>query len=69
MFEPHELSELLAVAGRLDRLKGRALQIGRTTMIAVMAKAGRPVTELCQLRWPAVDIRQHERLIIEEVKK
>ncbi len=36
-------------------------------MIAVMAKAGLRVTELCQLRWRAVDVH-HERLIIEEAK-
>ena len=36
-------------------------------MIAVMAKTGLRVTELCQLRWRAVDVH-HERLIIEQAK-
>ena len=36
-------------------------------MIAVMGKTGVRVTELCQLRWRAVDIH-HERLIIEQAK-
>jgi integrase len=67
VLEPDELSELLVVAGRMDRQKRRDLQIGRRPMIAVMAKAGLRVTELCQLRWRAVDVH-HERLIIEEAK-
>ena len=36
-------------------------------MIAVMAKAVLRVTELCQLRWRAVDVH-HERLTIEQAK-
>ena len=67
VLEPDELNELLAVAGQMDRQKRRALQIGRRPMIAVMAKTGVRVTELCQLRWRAVDIH-HERLIIEQAK-
>jgi integrase len=67
VLEPDELAELLAVAGEMDRQKRRDLQIGRRPMIAVMAKTGLRVTELCQLRWRAVDVH-HERLIIEEAK-
>jgi integrase len=36
-------------------------------MIAVMAKAGLRVTEMCQLRWRDVDVH-HKRLIIREAK-
>ena len=36
-------------------------------MIVVMAQAGLRVTELCQLRWRAVDVH-HERLIVEQAK-
>jgi integrase len=36
-------------------------------MIAVMAKTGLRVTELCHLRWRSVDVH-HERLIIEQAK-
>ncbi len=67
VLEPDELAELLAVAGRMDRQKRRDLQIGRRPMIAVMATTGLRVTELCQLRWRAVDVH-HERLIIEQAK-
>jgi integrase len=67
VLEPDELTELLAVAGRMDRHLRRDRQIGRRPMIAVMAKAGLRVTELCQLRWRAVDVH-HERLIIEQAK-
>lgn len=67
VLEPDELAELLAVAGQMDRQKRRDLQIGRHPMIAVMAKTGLRVTELCQLRWRAVDVH-HERLIIEQAK-
>ncbi len=67
VLEPDELMELLAVAGRMDRQRRTSLQIGRRPMIVVMAKAGLRVTELCQLRWRAVDVH-HERLIIEQAK-
>src|SRR5947209_13978313 len=36
-------------------------------MIAVMAKSGLRVTEMCQLRWRDVDVH-HQRLIIREAK-
>jgi integrase len=67
VLEPDELVELLATAGEMDRSKRRDRQIGRRPMIAVMAKTGLRVTELCQLRWRAVDVHR-ERLIIEEAK-
>ncbi len=67
VLEPDELRELLAVAGEMDRHPRRDRQIGRRPMIAVMAETGLRVTELCQLRWRAVDVH-HERLIIEEAK-
>ena len=63
VLEPDELTELLAHAGRMDRHLRRDRQIGRRPMITVMAKAGLRVTELCQLRWRAVDVH-HERLIV-----
>ncbi len=67
VLEPDELNELLAVAGEMDRDHRLDRRIGRRPMIAVMGKAGLRVTELCQLRWRAVDIH-HERLIIEQAK-
>jgi integrase len=67
VLEPDELVEMLATEGKMDRDKRRDRQIGRRPMIAVMAKAGLRVTELCQLRWRAVDIH-HERLIVESSK-
>jgi len=67
VLEPDDLVELLAVAGQMDRHLRRDRQIGRRPMIAVMAKTGLRVTELCQLRWRAVDVH-HERLIIEQAK-
>jgi integrase len=67
VLEPDELVELLATASEMDRSKRPDRQIGRRPMIAVMAKTGLRVTELCQLRWRAVDVR-HERLIIEQAK-
>jgi integrase len=67
VLEPDELNEMLAVAGEMDRDRRLDRRIGRRLMIAVMGKAGLRVTELCQLRWRAVDIH-HERLIIEQAK-
>ena len=67
VLEPDELVELLATAGEMDRSNRRDRQIGRRPMIAVMAKTGLRVTELCQLQWRAVDVH-HERLIIEQAK-
>ena len=67
MLEPDELLELLATAGEMDRHKRRDRQIGRRPMIAVMAKTGLRVTEMCQLRWRSVDVH-HERLVIEQAK-
>jgi len=67
VLEPDELLELLATAGEMDRHKRRDRQIGRRPMIAVMAKTGLRVTELCQLRWRAVDVH-HERLTVEQAK-
>lgn len=67
VLEPDELNELLAVAGKMDRDRRLDRRIGRRPMIAVMGKAGLRVSELCQLRWRAVDIH-HERLVIEQAK-
>ncbi len=67
VLEPDELVELLATAGEMDRQKRQDLQIGRRPMIAVMAKTGLRVTEMCQLRWRDVDVH-HEQLIIEQAK-
>ena len=67
VLEPDELGELLSMAGEMDRQKRESLQIGRRPMIVVMAQAGLRVTELCQLRWRAVDIH-HERLVVEHAK-
>jgi integrase len=67
VLEPDELVELLATSGDMDRSRRRDRQIGRRPMIAVMAKTGLRVTELCQLRWRDVDVH-HERLVIEQAK-
>lgn len=67
VLEPDELNELLAVAGEMDRDHRPERRIGRRPMIAVLGEAGLRVSELCQLRWRAVDIH-HERLIIEQAK-
>jgi integrase len=67
VLEPDELNELLAVAGEMDRDLRLDRRIGRRPMIAVMGKAGFRVSELCQLRWRAVDVH-HERLVIEQAK-
>jgi integrase len=67
VLEPDELNELLAVAGEMDRDQRLDRRIGRRPMIAVLGKAGLRVTELCQLRWRAVDVH-HERLVVEDAK-
>jgi len=64
--EADELRDLLNVAGEIDRTSRRN-RIGRRAMIAVMAKSGLRVTEMCQLRWRDVDVH-HQRLIIREAK-
>jgi integrase len=77
--EADELAELLTVAGELDwsvradqrigrHRSARADQrIGRRPLIAVMAKSGLRVGEVCALRWRSVDTA-HERLVIERAK-
>lgn len=50
----------------MDRTSKR-YRIGRRPMIAVMAKSGLRVTEMCQLRWRDVDVH-HQRLVIREAK-
>ncbi|HEX8977833.1 MAG TPA: site-specific integrase [Solirubrobacteraceae bacterium] len=65
--EADDLKELLAVAGEMDRSLYRGHLIGRRPMIAVMAKSGLRVSEMCQLRWRNVDVH-HERLVIDEAK-
>ncbi len=64
--EADELRDLLAMAGELDRTS-RRYRIGRRPMIAVMAKSGLRVTEMCQLRWRDVDVH-HQRLVVREAK-
>ncbi len=64
--EADELKELLMTAARMDR-DARRYQIGRRPMIAVMAKAGLRVTEMCNLRWRDVDVH-HRRLLIRQAK-
>jgi integrase len=66
LLEADELQELLSVAAELDRTWLR-YRIGRRPMLAVMAKAGLRVTEMCQLRWRDVDVH-HQRLIVREAK-
>jgi integrase len=65
--EADDLKELLSVAADMDRNPYRDYRIGRRPMIAVMAKSGLRVSEMCQLRWRDVDVH-HERLVIEEAK-
>ena len=65
--EADELGELLAVGGELDRSARSDHRIGRRPMIALMAKSGLRVGEMCALRWRAVDTA-HQRLVIEESK-
>jgi integrase len=66
LLEADELTHLLAVAAEMDRTS-RRYRIGRRPMIAVMAKSGLRVTEMCQLRWRDVDLH-HQRLVIREAK-
>jgi integrase len=66
LLEADDLRGLLYAAAELDRNSRRYL-IGRQPMIAVMAKAGLRVTEMCQLRWRDVDVH-HKRLVIGEAK-
>jgi hypothetical protein len=49
--EADEVAELLAVAGELDRSARSDQRIGRRPLIAVMAKSGLRVGEVCALRW------------------
>jgi integrase len=65
--EADELGELLTVAGELDRSARSDHRIGRRAMIAVMAKSGLRVGEVCALRWRSVDT-VHQRLAVEEAK-
>lgn len=65
--EADELAELLAVAGELDRAARSDQRIGRRPLIAVMAKSGLRVGEVCGLRWRSVDTA-HQRLVIERDK-
>jgi len=65
--EADELSELLAVAGELDRSARSDRRIGRRPRIAAMAKSGLRVGEVCSLRWRSVDAA-HQRLVIEQAK-
>ena len=66
LLEADDLRELLYAAAELDR-SSRRYRIGRQPRIAVMAKAGLRVTEMCQLRWRDVDVH-HKRLVIGEAK-
>ena len=65
--EADELAELLAVAGELDRSGRSDQRIGRRPLIAVMAKSGLRVGEVCTLRWRSVDT-PHQRVIIEQAE-
>lgn len=65
--EADELAELLTVAGELDRSARADQRIGRRPLIAVMAKSGLRVGEVCALRWRCVDTA-HQRLVIEQAK-
>ena len=65
--EADELAELLAVAGDVDRAARSDNRIGRRPLIAVMAKSGLRVGEVCALRWRSVDTA-HQRLVIEQAK-
>ena len=66
LLEADELKDLLAVAAEMDRTSKR-YRIGRRPMIAVMAKSGLRVTEMCQLRSRDIDVH-HQRLVIGEAK-
>jgi integrase len=65
--EADELGEILAAASELDRAARSDRRIGRRPMIAVMAKSGLRVSEVCQLRWRSVDLH-HKRLMVEQSK-
>ena len=65
--EADELAELLAAAAELDSAARSDRRIGRQPMIAVMAKSGLRVSEVCQLRWRSVDVH-HQRLVVEQSK-
>jgi integrase len=65
--EADELGEVLAAAAELDRAARSDRRIGRRPMIAVMAKSGLRVSEVCQLRWRSVDLH-HKRLVVEQSK-
>ena len=65
--EVDELAELLTVAGELDRSARSDQRIGRRPLIAVMAKSGLRVGEVCALRWRSVDTA-HQRLVVEQAK-
>lgn len=65
--EADELAESLGVAGELDRSARADRRIGRRPMIAVMAKSGLRVGEVCAMRWRSVDT-VHQRLVIEQAK-
>jgi integrase len=65
--ERDELAELIAVAELMDRAARLDRRIGRRTMIAVMAKTGLRVTELCELRWSCVDLKRGQ-LVIRQAK-
>jgi integrase len=65
--EADELGEVLAAAAELDRVARSDHRIGRRPMIAVMAKSGLRVSEVCQLRWRSVDLH-HKRLVVEQAK-
>jgi integrase len=65
--EADELAELLTVAGELDRSARADQRMGRRPLIAVMAKSGLRVGEVCALRWRSVDTA-HQRLVIQQAK-
>ena len=65
--EADELADLLTVAGELDRSARSDQRIGRRPLIAVMAKSGLRVGEVCALRWRSIDTA-HQRLMIEQAK-
>ena len=65
--EADELGEVLAAASEMDRAARSDRRIGRRPMIAVMAKSGLRVSEVCQLRWRSVDLH-HKRLVVEQSK-
>jgi integrase len=51
----------------MDRAARSDRRIGRRPMIAVMAKSGLRVSEVCQLRWRSVDLHR-KRLVVEQSK-